>query len=409
MTKIAIIGDSWAALGSLGLLATSENAIDLDITWITGTGARSLPPLPLLEQGLGVTGWRALLSRMGIESAEPQAGHYLREFRHKSFARPTWHKSPTRAMRIQTRDEELWGPEARFAPAYEVRFEQTLGELEERVRERLAARVAASAEKPYVDASAGGVKIRKIEGVPVKGFEESETGPVVVLGSGEKIACDRVIYADKWTALTGMEGLPKAQGFTRSREPVGLLQAVFTHTHALVAQQMQEAFYCVVHKDPGEEFTRAVWGYFMDGGKRSVWTIFTASEESEDNHEIGKKLRRLKQTLERMFVGPEWVPEGKKTFLDTVADEAVRFEENFVFSRGDSLPTATKLPKLAHVAFLSDGFGPSAALAQVVDLLGAELGVQPTEWELGATLADASSASESEGPAPEAEGRGTSS
>ena len=46
---------------------------------------------------------------------------------------------------------------------------------------------------------------------------------------GERIASSRLIYADRWNLLGSIQGLPKALGFTRKREPIGVLQAMFSH------------------------------------------------------------------------------------------------------------------------------------------------------------------------------------
>src|SRR5690606_533582 len=103
--------------------------------WIVGTGARVLAPLPSLEFGPGVKGWSELCARLGIEAGEPRTGSYLREFRNKSFRLPAWTKAPTPEARRDVRDELLWGPERRFAGAFEARFENlSLLEIEEEVR-----------------------------------------------------------------------------------------------------------------------------------------------------------------------------------------------------------------------------------------------------------------------------------
>lgn len=355
-TRTAIIGDGWAAMGAVGLLASAGQ----EVAWISGTGARALPPLPFLDAQVGMSGWQALISKLEITSEEPKSGHFLREFRHKSFSRPAWHKSPTREDRIQVREEYLWAPENRFAPPFEARFELTAGELEERVREKLATFP----------------NVQRMSSLPVTGFEFGEESCTVLMGSGEKIEASRILFADRFQSLIGMEGLPKGHPLNRGRAPMGILQAIFTHKTAMVSQEMQEGFYGATHKDAGDELSRSVWGYFMEGGKRSVWTIYLAEDESEDNHAIAKKLRRMKQSLDKMFTGTEWLPEGSKEFMDTVVSEQVRFEEAFVFSKSDASEKAYRLPKLDQIAFLTDGFGPSYALAQVVSVLGDELGIE---------------------------------
>jgi hypothetical protein len=148
---------------------------------------------------------------------------------------------------------------------------------------------------------------------------------------------------------------------------------VFTHETAMVDATLQEAFFGSTHKDAGEEFNRCVWGSFFDGGKKSLWTVFLTEEEGADNHSIGKKYRRLRQALDRMFTGSEWLPEGAKDFSATIVKEQLLFQEDFIFARGEPVTEAQSLGDVAAVTFLTDAFGPSAAAEQVANALGAEL------------------------------------
>jgi len=117
----------------------------------------------------------------------------------------------------------------------------------------------------------------------------------------------------------------------------------------------------------------------MDEGKRSIWSVTLAEDECEDNHSIAKKLRRIKQSLDKMFTGTEWLPENVKSFMDTIVTEQVRFEEGMVFSKGDVMNEASHLPKMENVCFVTDAFGPSSSMLQVLSVLGAELGLSFTE------------------------------
>lgn len=357
-----VVGNGWAGMAATGFLASAGR----NVLWLTNSGAHALAPLPFVESGIAAEGWKTLFHRLEITNDEPQSGHYLREFRHRSFSRPAWHKAPTPETRIETMKECVWGPESRITPVFEARFEQPMAELEEKAREKLATMP----------------NVRILSDMPVIGFDLETEGGAVVLASGEKIAFERAIWADRWIGLGAIEGLPKSN-LARNREPMGILQAVFTHSTALVAQSMQEAFYGTVHKDAGEEFARSVWGYFFDGGRKSVWTIFLTEDEGIDNHAIGKKFRRMKQALEKMFVGPEWLPEGVADFFATVSSEQLVFQEDFLFAADpkvadDAIREAQYLGKKgasAKIAFTTDAFGPSIAMEQVVRLLGEELGL----------------------------------
>jgi hypothetical protein len=354
---IAVIGDGWAALGAAAWLAAEGHLVH----WLAGTGARMVPPLPSLETGAGVQAWRLIADHLGVEVSAPQTGLWLREFRNKAFREPAWYRSPTPEMRREVREEVLWAPETRIAPAYEARFDRPLAEVEEALREKVLALP----------------NVKRVTGIPLQAIRTGKEGGKHVvrgiqLGSGEEIACSRVIYADRWSELGGMEGLPKAMPFLRHREPMGTLQAILSHEQPIGAG-LPECFYGALHKEAGEEFQRNVWGYFSADGLRSYWTIFIAPNEAEDNHEIAKKLRRMKQALDRIFSNPEWLPAGKADFAANIAGEQVRFEEGTVFAAGEAPAEAVRLASHPGIEFLTDGYGPSQAFRQVAECLGLEL------------------------------------
>ena len=345
---VIVIGDGWAALGAVGMLATQG----VQVRWIAGTGSRILAPLPTVEEGSASASWRELAEKLGVECGTEQSGSFLREFKNKAFREPNWAKVP-----VDERRElcwgSLWAPERRLANLTENRFEYTLAELEEKIRAKL---VSTEFEN-----------LRRIEGIPVTGLT-IEKGRVlgVVLGSGEQIECERVIYADRWNYLPKIQNLPKGLGFVRKRDPAGVLQATFTHSGP-IAVGVLESFFGALYRDSGEQFDRHVWGYFSSDGMRSFWTVCLAAEEVEDNHEIGKKLRKMKSSLDRMFTGSAWLPVGAdpdSTFMSHVRDEHVRFEEAWVFAAGEALSEPIRLPQLEGIEFLTDGYGPSSALTQ---------------------------------------------
>ncbi len=349
-----VIGNGWAALMAVGFLATkkSEDGSPVNILWLTNSGSRAMAPLPFVESGVAAGAWHALLRSLDIPTDEPQTGQYLREYRHRSFSRTPWQKSPTAETRQGTLTECLWGPEVRLAPLYETRFDLSISEMEDLVRDKIHLLS----------------NVRTLSGVPVTGF----AGDSLTIASGEKIPFKRAIWADRWVGLGGIEGLPKGSSLARNREPMGILQTVFTHSHAMADQAMQEAFYGATHKDAGEEFTRSVWGYFFDGGRKSVWTLFLTEEEGADNHSIGKKYRRMRQALDKMFTGPEWIPEGMENFSATIVNEQLLFQEDFMFGNGD---TVVEPQKVGSIVFVTDAFGVSAAAEQVARALAPEIGL----------------------------------
>ena len=404
-----VVGDGWSALGSIVALLAKAPA-DRRIVWLPNTGSRLVPPITSLEtvsataQGTdkaevsesgtqafraGIATWREIARFMGIETGEASDGVFLRQFRNKSFRPVAWTKTPSLEMRAETRMEMIWGPEVRLAPLAEARFEQNIWELEETIRARVMERFAAEAGR-----------LERHEGVPVAGVRvvptasgDQVTG--VILGSGEVTECDQVWYADRWSSVPALVGVPKGLSLSRRRDAVGALQAVFTHKVALRAG-VAESFYGDCHKDAGEEIERHVWGFFTADGKRSVWTVLLGAEEGEDNHQIGRKLRRLKQALDRMFVGSEWLPEGVKEFTDSVESEQVRYEEASLFGAGEAVVEPVAAPGLNGIAFMTDGYGPTAAFAQVKAAFGLEITV-----EAAADESDESSTAEDTSPSDE--------
>jgi hypothetical protein len=241
----------------------------------------------------------------------------------------------------------LWESERVLAPVFEARFTPTLAEVEAAIRAKLA-------------------DVRHIEGAPVQSLQIQEKNVVsVTLASGEVIACSQVYFADRWTGRAGIsriEGMPKAMPFTRKRGEVGVLQAVFTHDLPETGA-LREGFFGPLHKEAGEEIERHVWGYFSSDGSKSYWTTCLSAEETEDNHAIAKKLRRMKSTLEKMFAGTNWAlhADGRN-----IKSEQVRFEESVLFSEGDALVEPISASGISNLFFLTDGYGPANAMTQVI-------------------------------------------
>ena len=307
----------------------------VQVHWIVGTGSRIFPSLASLEVGPGVSVWNELAIKLGVSCGEFRPGNWTREFRNKSFRDPLWLKPLTSDARFQAKCTDLWEPERNLVGVFEGRFEMALSDLEEECRSILV-------EARYSDLT------RKV-GAPLTGFQVQD-GQVcaVYLGSGETIECQQVIYADRWSLLPLIEGIPKPIEFLRRRDPMGVLQASFNHSIP-VGLGVQESFFALLHRSSGDKADRRVWGHFFAEGQRSVWTLCLSHEEVEDNHEIGKKLRRLKGTLDRIFEGSELLSGGKKKFEETVEQEQVRFEEEVIFAGGAPLLEPLTLPGLSGV------------------------------------------------------------
>jgi hypothetical protein len=381
-----VIGDGWAALATVGFLVQDQKSV----AWVTNTGARMFSALPSLDAGAGAAGhrgieiWHRLAKGFGLDLGEPTTGSFLREFRNKAFREPAWTKAPTPEAREEVVIESLWSPERTLVPLFEARFTLSLNEIEHRIRQLLVGDSEEGA--PYR------ALIRRVDEIPVGSFKiEGEKILGVVLGSGEEILAERVIYADRWDALPRIQGLQKNLPFIRGHEPASVLQAVFGHEQP-VGQDLPEGFFGALHKESGEEFERHVWGHFSSDGAKSYWSLCLTGDEVEDNHQIGKKLRRLKTALDKMFTGTSWLPEGKAEFMANVSGEAVRFHEGVVFSKKEKTGKAAiaesdepvTLASAQGLQFVTDGFGPSRALIQVARALDLPVGELPAALTQGA-------------------------
>lgn len=383
---VVVIGDGWAALAAAGFLASSG----IEVRWVGGTGTRMLTPLASLEWGPGVLVWNELASKLGVDCGEHRQGIFLREFRNKAFREPAWAKAPTPDLRLEVRDELLWAPERRLMGAFDSRFDLSLHEIEEKMRSALVAEKFPN--------------LQKIENIPVKGFEKEGNQVVAtLLGSGLKIECDQVIYADRWGVLPLLEGVPKPLSFLRKRDPMGVLQASFVHSTPILVG-VRESFFAAMARESGEKIAgeklaekklaekklgRHVWGCFSLDGQRSTWTLCLSPEEVEDNHEIAKKFRRLKSTLDKVFSSSGLLPAGIESFNSTLSEEHVRLAEELVFSEGSAESLVREPPQDSGIVFLTDGYGPSWAFHQV----GAALGINPSSLEAQAEYVDAMSPS----------------
>ena len=349
---VVVVGDGWAALAAVAWLATEPEARQggrPEILWIAGSTSRILSPLPSLESSPehygAVETLLELANRLGIDPGQEHSGNFLREFKNKAFRQPAWTQL----------EESLWEPERSIAHCFETRFDRTLAELEEEIRAKL--------EGPAFP------NLRRIDGNAFSGVRvQSGSVTAAILASGEEIECESVIYAGRWSALGKIQGLPKSPVFARRRDPHGLLQTTFIHSTPVGAGVL-EGFFSAMNREAGEELERRVWGYFSADGMKSHWTVCCSADESEDNHEIAKKLRRLKQTLEKMFAGSEWFSEAGARFLANIRDEQVRFEESFIFGAGERPTEVVTIPELKGISFLTDGYGPSCSFRQVRLLL----------------------------------------
>lgn len=358
---VAVLGKGFAALNTVAALVRDGQSV----VWIGGLSSRFLQPLPSLERGRATEVLQSLCREFEVETGDLIQGSHLREFRNKVFRQPLWENAPDRDSKEEVRAESLWGGERLFAPLFESRFEVDLYEIDEKLRSILI-------EHPQV---------KVWDGVPVTAVENVQEGVALRFASGEEKTFSKVWMACSLQELREIQGLSPLtvdgkktswSEFFRDFQPVGAVQLIFTHRIPVQPDSM-EGFFTALTKDAGETEERHVLGYLSYSGQKSIWTVFLGAEESEDNHQIAKKIRRVKQALNKMFTGSEWLPEGCTEFVDTLQNEAVTFSEAVGIQAGIALSDIET--DVSNVFLLVDALGPS----QNLERLGKEFQISVSE------------------------------
>ncbi len=357
--QIVVIGDGWCALGAVSFCLAAGMRVD----WVPGMNTRIEPPLAYLEAGPGVRVWLNLIQKFKISCGELEYGSYLREFRNQAFRKPLWMQTESASVSAEQLMKELWAPERRWLGLLDAHWNQmTLGEIENSLREKLQDHHFSSL-------------LRRINGLPLLKIKVSETDRLsVFLGSGEELKCDQFIYADRWSQFQSLDGIPSAFRLLKSKkDPQGVLQAHFNHKISLCEGVLESFIIPLAQGDRklDRQVKRHVFGYFSMDGRQSTWTLCLPPDEAEDNHLITKKFRRLKNTLDRVFSGSAFIPTGYANFGATIEKEQIRFQEEAVFSMGQ-MPTESFFQTDSRVLWMTDGYGPSAALCQVGMAFGIE-------------------------------------
>jgi 2-polyprenyl-6-methoxyphenol hydroxylase-like FAD-dependent oxidoreductase len=194
MSKIpaCVVGDGWSALSTVAALAAEGTAV----TWAPGTGTRWVPPLPSMQAGSGAQAFLAVLEKLGISAGEIKAGSFLREFRNKAFRKPTWLDQASNDEEAQALLLSSLQPgEHRLTGVYEQAYQNlSLMDLDQLLRETLA-------QRP---------EVQRIEPCQVSAIRAEEGAVTVELGDGRRIVCERLFYADLWSTISSIQGLPAA-------------------------------------------------------------------------------------------------------------------------------------------------------------------------------------------------------
>ena len=345
-----VIGEGYAALALVAALSNRGERV----TWVSGTGVAPVPPLPTLEASDGGHAWAKLFLASGVIDELPKEGAFLREYHKNAFHAPEWQRGENDADRRALHDEQLWEGERTLIPFDELAFDRAVPDLEGALRERVLQSVL----------------VRKSSAKRITEVVTGDDGTArVAFGDGESIRAKWIAYADTPESAFDIPGLPKFTSALRGKRRQSLLQVMARHP-ALASDFSVSGFFGPTNREAGETSARLVFGGFFEEGTRSIWNLLIAEGEAEDNQMIAKKLRRMKQGLDKLFGGPGLLAVEGKAFTETWTAESVRFLENSVAWGSASGPFTLMIESRTfgdefEISFFSDAFGMAAAGAQV--------------------------------------------
>jgi hypothetical protein len=303
------------------------------VVWAKGSGARLTPVMPYYTHPLALA---AATNSANTTSNNVESGCFHRVFKNKAFKRVDYAKHPLAST--------LWEPEQLFISESEVRL---LGQSPVALEEQLRAELEVHPN------------VTRVESVPILELEVYDVGGEVQFAGGTRFQFQKFYFCD---SISELKQLPKLNSVMKHQlapiknqtpAAVSVLQVVFNHLEEM-PYPTDTGFVIPMNRDSGETFDRDVMGYFLDS-KRSVWTVLMNAEETEENHEIMKKLRKMKQSLNRAF-GAEG--EGTVEFTKTVEKEHVRFESSALVIHQKFNPSQSNSDYL----MLSESFGLNATL-----------------------------------------------
>jgi len=363
MSKTALVsGNNWISSALVFRLLKEKKADK--VIWLKPVKPHMPAPLPSLDKNLGGSNWVELFREAGLfedSFEEPEEGLGLREFKNRSFQVPAWVSSPNPKDRMEILKDYLWGPESNMAPAIELTFPKPWSDYIGELREILG-------KDDRIDIK---------EGMEIISCEKTEEKIQVRLSSDDQVTVDDFYYCGDVSQFGKIDGVEKTfevggkrirwSDVNRKWKPFGAVQVEFIHSIAL-NQFTATSFFAPITRDSGETSHRHLWGSFFENGKRSRWTVYLTAEEQEDNHAIARKIRKIKQTLNKMFNGSDWLPSNCKEFTDTVERETVRLEENFLYTESPRLTRAISVLDTGYL--LTDQFGPESISVQLATVFG---------------------------------------
>lgn len=150
---------------------------------------------------------------------------------------------------------------------------------------------------------------------------EADGACKITLANGEILKAPELIWVGRLEECTFLEdsAVEIERRFFRGRE--SYIQVVFSHqvSEWFQKQMTTKCFYRLsLQREPYEERSKIVEGYFDPELFQSVWNIPFDLDEAETNEEISKRIRRLKQALDKIW--PEY-------FLKSIEKQSFGLEE----------------------------------------------------------------------------------
>ncbi len=304
-------------------------------------------------------------------------GSFVRESRGKGFFPLAWNNSePSESWEL--RAQALDPGEAAFVPLTEARFEIDLGQLDSLLRLKVE------------DAFTRNENLSKLAQMPLNSVGPCEEGFEIEFASGVRVRTHEILFCDSWSKLRSVKGIKKnfTSHFISQSEEKGskefkfsdvgnkwggfaVVQVFFEHVEPVISGS-KEGFLFQLSRDAKEEPHTHAMGSFSIDGSFSSWTALIPNEKAEDNHEVSKKIHRVKQALSKAFGS---LKPGFE-FMKNVHNERVHFVENACFAKPPhefqnsevrSLETKVELAdadgKFIHM--ITESLGPTLAFAQL--------------------------------------------
>lgn len=362
-TSVIVFGEGSASVFLISQLIKKGESV----VWVSGSGAKLHPVMPYVksERALGtlLDCQNSLNSQTATHPLEK--GTFHRVFRNKGFKLPSWKRTSSLQAQKEVFEELVWAPEQAFLGVEEYRVSGLAPmEIEQALRDQLENHAS----------------VTRVQNVPILELEVFEQGGKVQFANKLVVEFKQFYFCD---ALSELSSIPKLGPVFKHQlsgaklsSRVSALQVIFHHSTPLKVSS-DTGFVIPMNRDAGETFDRDVLGYFVSP-TRSIWTVFLQQSECEENHDIMKKLRKLKQSLNRAFESPEFLPESKKDFLSTIEKEQFRFEENSLVTEG-AFKSSVSNP---DYVMLTDAFGFTNTLERIGEIFGIEFVEQASEVTL---------------------------